>query len=181
MYETLRQIILYYFGMLLLCAVPSWAQKIAANDALRQLIEMYHADRGNLQRFYTIDHSPERRERFKTLAQSYLTQLQPIDYNALDAGGRVDYLLIKRDWEDVIYQSQEEATAFQQLANWFPFAQVIYDAEKARRRGLMPDSPKLASELNQCVKQIASLQAKLKETKPLPRIYLTEVVVLLWG
>ncbi|MDI9878864.1 DUF885 family protein [Flectobacillus longus] len=156
-------------GMLLLCAVPSWAQKIAANDALRQLIEMYHADRGNLQRFYTIDHSPERRERFKTLAQSYLTQLQPIDYNALDAGGRVDYLLIKRDWEDVIYQSQEEATAFQQLANWFPFAQVIYDAEKARRRGLMPDSPKLASELNQCAKQIVSLQAKLKETKTLTK------------
>jgi hypothetical protein len=55
------------FGMVLLGVVPSWAQKIAANDALRQLIEMYHADRGNLQRFYTIDHSPERRERFKAL------------------------------------------------------------------------------------------------------------------
>ncbi len=155
--------------MATLVAMPSLAQKTSANEAIKQLIEMYHADRGNLQRFYTIDHSPERRERFKTLAQSYLTQLQPIDYNALDAGGRVDYLLIKRDFEDMLYQSQQEATAFNQLAPWFPFASIIYEAEKNRRRGIMPDSPKLAKDLNQCVKEINVLQQKLKESTSLSK------------
>ncbi|MEA5138297.1 DUF885 family protein [Arcicella rigui] len=166
----------YFINILLITCVmifvlttQSIAQKNTGNETLRQLITMYHADNGNLQRFYTIEHSPERRERFKTLAQSYLSQLQSIDFNSLDAGGRVDYLLIKRDFEDILYQSQQEATAFNQLATWFPFAAVLYDAKKARRRGLMPDSPKLANDLNQCVKEINVLQQKLKENTSLTK------------
>lgn len=147
------------------------AQKTPVNESVISLIQFYQADKGNIERFYTVYNSPERRERLKSLAQSYLKQLQQVDYNALNTGTKVDYLLIKRDLNEDIYQAQLEETEFNQLKPWFPFADVIYTIEKERRRGLVPDAPRLAAQLNQCNKQLVDLQKKLSQdqtlTKPL--------------
>lgn len=161
--------------LLITCVIISFritrslAQKTSGNEPVKQLIEMYQADKGNLHRFYTIDYSPERRERFKSLDQSYLSQLEGINFNTLDAGGRVDYLLIKRDLEESLYQKDLEAKAYNQLATWFPFASVIYEAEKGRRRGVVPNSPVLAADLNRCTKELRALQQKLANTNTLSK------------
>lgn len=149
-----------------------YAQAPNTSDLFTQTSEMndimvhYDADMGSVNRFYAISggdpwrrqysnyNSPERRARLLQLNSDYLQQLSQVDFDKMSINGKVDFILFKRNLEDVKYQWQEEQKIYDQVGKYFPFSDRIYALEKPRRRGMAVDEEKFAKELNAIQKEI---------------------------
>ncbi|GAA3934954.1 DUF885 family protein [Chitinophaga oryziterrae] len=132
----------------------------SAQQQMTDLLVHYEADKGSLNRFYTIDNSPERRERLKTFNKDYLQQLAAVNFDALPAGARVDYVLLRRDLQEQLRVLDEETKEYNQLAPWFPLSDKIYLSEKERRRGEKQDAQALAATFREMA---LSLKEKSKQ------------------
>lgn len=127
-----------------------------------QLMQLFQADHDALDRFYLVEYSPERGLRYQELCRQYLGRLDSLHYESLPVGCRVDYILFRRNLNEEIHKYDIEATGFQSLhENWFPFADTLYQLEKARRRGAKPDSRKVAFDYFTIARQLKGLTQKL--------------------
>ncbi|MVT08996.1 DUF885 family protein [Chitinophaga tropicalis] len=144
---------------------------IAQEKDITELLIHYDADKGSLYRFYTIDNSPERRERMLTFNKDYQQQLQKVDFNSLSAEAKVDYILFSRQLADRVRSLNEEAAQYQQLQAWFPEAEKIYEAEKLRRRGTKQDAQAMAATFRRISMAILEKEKQLTENTDL-NIYL---------
>ncbi|GAB3931240.1 DUF885 family protein [Larkinella terrae] len=136
---------------------------------VHHLLTNYEADWGSLSRFYTIENSPERRERFRTFFNDYLRQLQQLDFDKMSTDSRVDYLLFQRNLKNELLDLTNEEKEVNLTKNWFPFADKIYALEKQRRRGIPLVAEQVASELNAIGKEIVTAQKvveKAEKTEP---------------
>ncbi len=111
--------------------------------------------------------SPERRERLESLYREYQKKLETISFKSLPQECKVDYLLFKRDLNEKLRQSAEEAKTWNITKAWFPFADKIYILEKMRRRGGQPEAEKVAKDWAGIADEIKRLTAKLKDEKNL--------------
>ncbi|SDL27187.1 DUF885 family protein [Siphonobacter aquaeclarae] len=148
----------------LILAAPMGAG--AQSDDTPSILTQYQADRGSLRRFYIIQQSPERCERFRQLDRDYLARLGKLNFAKLPTDQQVDYVLFKRNLEADLKQLETEATEYQQVKERFPFADSIYVMEKRRRRGLSVDGPAIARELDRLSRQVDA--AKAANKTPLP-------------
>lgn len=144
-----------------LCAQPAPAPISYETSAVHPLLVQFEADRGSLSRFYTVDNSPERRERFRQLRTDYLTRLQALPFDQLNTDSRVDYLLFQRNLRNDLRQLDQEAREMEQIKPWFPFADKLYAMEKARRRGAVPDARQMAADLTAIAEQVESSRQQL--------------------
>ena len=119
-------------------------QVVAQEKDMPSLQQHYNADRSSLWRFYRIENSPERRDRFKVFYNDYLQQLNGVDFDKLSVGERVEYVLFKRKLQEELRVLEVEETEYKQVADWFPQADKIYASEKLRRRGNKQDAQALA-------------------------------------
>src|SRR4051812_12426258 len=91
---------------LILCILLTTLSSMAQSTLYQQTSEVnnlmvqYEADRSSLTRFYFVENSPERRDRFVVLNSEYGKQLQQLNYDNLPVGSRVDYILFKRDLDE---------------------------------------------------------------------------------
>lgn len=99
-----------------------------------QIISNYYADIDALNNVYIVGLSPERNQRFKKLALSYLEKLNKIDFNKLPQGCKADYALFKRNLNGDIEDSDKETIDFRSMRDWFPFADSIYALEKSKQK-----------------------------------------------
>lgn len=129
------------------------------------IIRNYRADIKALNRVYVIDGSPEKRERYKQLAVDYLQNLAKINYAALPTECKADYVLFKRDLENVIFGYNEEADNYDRMRAWFPFVDTIYRFEKIRRRGGKVNGKEVAQRFDAITRQIGDLQENLVKDK----------------
>ncbi len=111
--------------------------------------------------------SPEKRERMNTLYADYGKKLDAINFNSLPQECKVDYILFKRDLNEKILLAKKEAAEYEKIKEWFPFLDKIYTLEKSRRRGKQPDAQVVAKEWFDIAGEIKTLQAKLKDAKPM--------------
>jgi len=130
-----------------------------------KIISNYYADIDALNNVYIVGFSPERNQRFKTLAQSYLVKLGKIDFNNLPQGCKADYALFKRNLNGDVADSDKESMDFQTMKSWFPFADSIYALEKLRRRGGLVDAQLVASNFSKIIKEINVLKVKVELNK----------------
>lgn len=121
----------------------------------------YDADLGSLERFYFVMNSPERRERMRTFFNDYLVRLNALPFDNMSVGGRVDFLLFRRDLESRLYQLDREEKEVNQLAKLVAQGESIYQLEKARRRGQVMKGEDVAKQLNDCNKVITAAMTKL--------------------
>ncbi|MBE7174178.1 MAG: DUF885 family protein [Williamsia sp.] len=149
------------------------------------LMQNYNADYAALQRFYTatsgngfgggfrggrsgnLAASPERSNRLQSLYKEYLGKLQAINFKNLTQECKVDYILFKRDLNQSLELTLNEAKEYDKIKQWFPFADKIYDWEKKRRRGIQLDAEQVGKDLFDMTEQIKTLQAKLRDEKGL--------------
>lgn len=124
------------------------------------------ADLGSLSRFYFIDDSPERRERFKTFYKDYQTRLAEMPFDQFSVNGKVDYILINNFLNDQLFRLSMEEKEYNQVKKWIDYAEPLYAIEVARRRGKHLDAQKTAATLNDLSKAITALTAKVKTEKP---------------
>ena len=138
---------------------------------VHNLLTQYEADYGSLSRFYVIDGSPERRERFQKLNSDYLSQLQQLNFDRMNTDSRVDYLLFRRDLQENAQKLAQEATERNQIKAWFPFADSLYAIEKLRRRGYKLNAQALAGMLNGLGPQLTTARKEVeKMDKPDPAL-----------
>ena len=133
------------------------------------LMTQLRADRGSLERFYFIQNSPERRERFKLLYNDYLTRLGQLPFEKMAVGGRADYLLLKRDLENELALLSAEEKEMKVVEKYVTIGSPIYELEKKRRRGLHLESNQVARQLDEVNKSIRDTMKKLKQDPNLTR------------
>lgn len=148
--------------LLLLSCTLSFAQTEMPSEVY-PLITQYEADRGSLQRFYFIQGSPERRERFTTFYKDYLTRLQQLPFESFSTGGKVDYIMMKRIFENELALLAQEEKEAAQVAKLTGYANPVYEIEKNRRRGIQLKSEEVAQQLSNIRKEILAAQKKLSQ------------------
>jgi uncharacterized protein (DUF885 family) len=147
----------------------NWAQPEKVSDLYEQTSEVnnimvqYNADYGNLSRFYVIQNSPERRARLLSTVNDYVNKLNQLDFNKLNTGTKVDYVLFNRDLHEEQYKLQKEEKEYNAIKQWVPFADSIYSIEKLRRRGAVQDAQQIANQLNDISKSVKELQQKFNK------------------
>ena len=150
-----------------------YAQTSEMADAMIQ----YDADKASILRFYSTSsqgefafrqqgpgyNSPERRKRLLELIDQYLEILKKSPFEKWNINGKVDYVLFKRNLESDQYQLLEEQKTYDQIAKYLTFSDRLYTLQKPRRRGMAVDGEKVAKELNDINKDIATAIDKLKK------------------
>jgi uncharacterized protein (DUF885 family) len=127
----------------------------------------YQEDRRLLQSFYTVSSAPETSRRLKALASDYLKKIEAEDFNRLNSGDRVDYLLFKRDLQESIFKLNKNEKQYEAIKYLFPFADELYAQEKLSRRGSTVDAQQTAAQLNAINKRLADL---LKNSSSSPKL-----------
>ena len=129
------------------------------------IMQNYYADVTALNRVYIVNGSPEKRERYKKLAEDYIVKVNAISFDQLSQGCKADYVLFKRDLEESIFSAGIEADEYKEVMEWFAFSDSIYALEKIRRRGGNVDGKSIAMNFSKTIKQLQQLEAKLKTQK----------------
>ncbi len=135
---------------------------------VNNIMTQYNADYGNLSRFYVIYNSPERRARLLAVVNEYIDKLNQLDFEKLNTGTKVDYVLFNRDLHEEQFNLLREEKEYNAIRQWIPFADTVYAIEKSRRRGAIPDAQQLAFSLNTISKSLKGLQQQLDKEASLP-------------
>ncbi len=151
------------FAFLTACLSVSNAQ-IANSDSPTEaypLIINYQADLGSLERFYHVRYSHERRERFVTFYKDYQSRLEQLPFEKMSVGGKVDYILLKRELENELLLLTVEEKEYIMVSKFVSYGDPIYQLEKLRRRGVHLKSDDVAKQLNEVRKNILVSAKKL--------------------
>lgn len=146
--------------LLMLITVSSLGQTEMPSEVY-PLIVQYEADRGSLERFYFVQGTQERRDRFTKFYKDYLTRLQQLPFESFSTGGKVDYIMMKRILENELGQLAQEEKEATQVSKLTAYANPVYEIEKKRRRGLHLKSDEVAQQLNDIKKSIQGAMLKL--------------------
>lgn len=164
----MRLNISYLVAMFVCCSLQLSAQVnkqyVPCND-MPNIMQNYYSDVTALNRVYIVDGSPEKRERYKQLAADYISRLKAIEFSSLSQGCKADYILFSRDLEEAVHDAETETKEFNEVKQWFPFADSVYAIEKIRRRGGNVDGKRIAFTFFTINKQIQELQTKLSTEK----------------
>ena len=131
-----------------------------------QLANQLMADYGSLSRFYFIQDSPERRERFQAFFNDYLDRLDQLPFDELSTGGKVDYILVHRFLDNEMYKLSVEEKEYALVQKWITPGEPIYTLEKERRRGKYMEGSEVAGLLNDLLKKFGQASKDLKTEKP---------------
>ncbi len=159
----------------LLCVLilmPSFLETFAQSDSVTPvypLMVQFRADRGSLERFYFVQNSPERRERLKVFYKDYLSTLEQLPFETMQASGRAEYVLMKRDLENELGMLNTEEKEITHIEKYISIGSPIYELEKKRRRGLHLESNLVAKQLDEINKSIRDTMKKLKQDPNLTR------------
>ena len=159
--SLLSSIIIFYTATLFAQLSKEY---VPCND-MPNIMQNYYADVTALNRVYIVDGSPEKRERYKKLAEDYLSRLNKITFNTLPQGCKADYVLFKRDLNEAVFHANTEAKEYAAVQQWFPFADSIYELERIRRRGGAVNAKNTAANFFAINKQLQQLKSKLAEEK----------------
>ncbi|HEX5052162.1 MAG TPA: DUF885 family protein [Planctomycetota bacterium] len=128
--------------LFLLALTPLPAQQ--APD-LRERIELFSADVGDLERRYDVPMSGERRRRLRERFEREQHELAEIDFDTLPRDARVDWLLLDNHVRRELHALDEEARRDEEVRDLVPFAATIVGLGEARRR-LEPVEPEGAAD-----------------------------------
>jgi Bacterial protein of unknown function (DUF885) len=161
-------------SFLLVFTLISMFQRVSAQSEspvteVYSLIVQFRADRGSLERFYLVQNSPERRERFTVFYKDYLSKLDQLPFETMSVSGRADYVLMKRDLENELDLLRIEEKEIKQIEKYVSIGYPVYELEKKRRRGLHLESNQVAKQLDEINKSIRDTMKKLKQDPNLTR------------
>jgi len=140
----------------------AFAQTLVLDKNIKQIAVEFQADYGSLSRFYMIQNSPERRDRFQAFYKSYQSKLSDLDFNSLSQSDKVDYILIGRHLTNKLYELSVEQKEYEQLKQWAIPGEPIYALEQKRRRGIQLDGQEVAKTINDISKEIERAMKLIK-------------------
>lgn len=125
------------------------------------LINEYYKDVGDLQRVYIFPLSEEYFSRFSSFYNSWLKKLDKINFEKLNTGERVDYVLLKRNILDDQYNLNKSNDEYSDISFCLPFSADIIDLQKKRRRGATLDGRTVAEILKRVIDSIEIAKSSL--------------------
>lgn len=150
------------FFLLFVCFL-AFGQPTEMPSEVYPLITQFEADRGSLERFYFVQGTQERRDRFTSFYKDYLTRLQQLPFESFSTGGKVDYIMMKRIFENELALIAQEDKEASQVSKLTVYANPVYEIEKKRRRGLHLKSDEVAQLLNDIKKNVQGALQKLPQ------------------
>ncbi|MGH7577900.1 MAG: DUF885 family protein [Longimicrobiales bacterium] len=144
-------------------AASAWVPELGplaarASIGLRDLVERYGEDRGALGRRYDGTYSPSRRDALRAFDRTWLGRLTDLDFDVLDAEGRVDYVLLRNEIEHNIFELAWEEALLVETADLLPFAGTIHALHDARRNLESLDPREAAGTLTRLAATVDSIR-----------------------
>jgi len=130
---------------------------------MRELVPRFEADRGAVGRIWRVEGSVARRERMRACMREWLAELAQVDFDALDQGGKVDWILLKREAEHQLAELDLDEERWKEMAELVPFVERIAALGEARRRLEDVDAKAAASELDRLAKDVEALRKSVDE------------------
>lgn len=142
-------------GLAVALALPAAAR---AESPLAPLAREYAADAGSLTSFYNSRWMDARIDRLERFHADWLRRLTAVDFDALDATGRVDYVLLRNDCEQSLANLALERSRLKEIEPLTGFRGAIFDLEQARWRAEPVDGPAVASRISAIAKDVKRLR-----------------------
>jgi uncharacterized protein (DUF885 family) len=165
--------------VVLIGAIPARAQEPRPVPDLREIVakpqsevadvvRRYEADRGSLQRTYTVPTSPTRHERMRRFHNDWLEALEKLKDHKFAPPGQEDYTKLVESVKKDLKALDDQAKRDAEIASLVPFAPTIVVLEESRRRMERVDPQGSAGKLNEMKKQIEKTRKELQgaEHKP---------------
>ena len=143
------------------------AMTLARSSELRELVERFEADRGELRRFYSVEGSALQVRRLREFYAAWRRRLEQMPFDGLGMEGRVDWLLLARQVEYEQRLLDRDEAREREMAPLVPFAADVARLQEARRLMEPVDPQAAAAALERMAKQVGEmmdgLQAGLKD------------------
>jgi len=150
-------------ALVILLAAPGAASAAETIPGeMQPLLESFAADRRDLQRFYNLEQSAERRERLERFYKNWLERLPQLNFDAMKQDDKIDYIVFRHTLEHDIQAMQIRAKEDADAGPLIPFASVIMRLEVSRQQ-MQPLDPHAAAEtLSKLARSIADTQKPLE-------------------
>ncbi len=135
----------------------------SSRSELRSFIELFEADLGSLNRFYTVSISPFRITRMRQFYNEWLVQLGRQNFEAMGQTGRIDYLLMKNHIERELQRLDLQEKSIKEMEPLIPFATKIVEMEERRRKMEGVNPQEIAASLTAMAKQIEETQKSVEQ------------------
>src|SRR5690606_6090521 len=112
-------------------------------------------------------YSPEQLDRLQRLDRDYLAELDTLDFDSYSIHGQVDYVLLKRKIKQSLQQLAVQEQAYQQIKPHIPFADIIYDFERQRRRGAAVSGQDVAQRLHDAQQSLSDAREQFNHIESL--------------
>ncbi len=142
-------------------AIPDLHTLLRPGSELAAVVMRFEADRGSLQRFWSIPISPTRHARLGHFYGQWLGALKQLDNALLSVDGSKDLAKLHESVEKALKQLDEEARQQAGVAALLPFAPAIVRLEEGRRQLEQVEPMKTAGLLTELRKQIERLRKDL--------------------
>ena len=129
---------------------------------VRMVSQRFDADRGNLNRTYTVTQSPARFARMAKFYAEWSKALADLDTKKLTDAGRNEVQQLQENVKRHQRELEQQKKAQAEIAFLLPFGRVIVELEDSRRRMERLDSEKAAGVLTTLVKEITKLHKALE-------------------
>lgn len=145
------------------------ALALPASSELREMVERFVADRGELERFASVKSSALHQRRMREFYATWQTRLAAVDFERLGVDGRIDATLLRTRLAQELHLIEGEEKRTAEVAPLLPFAEDIARLQEGRRF-LQPVDAKAAAVTLDGVKKAvetarAALEAGLKAAK----------------
>ena len=129
---------------------------------MRPVVERFTADKGALGRRYRVEYSPAQRSVMSKFYSTWSDKLKAIDFSALSAEGKADYVLLRNSIDNDIGLLARDAKVWADIAILLPFADTVMALEERRREMLPVDGAKAAKALDWVSDQVAASRQKIE-------------------
>ncbi|HEX6938089.1 MAG TPA: DUF885 family protein [Longimicrobiales bacterium] len=133
-----------------------------AESDLRLAVVRYAEDERALRRRYDIPYSPVLYRRQREFYEGWLRRLRELDFDALNAEGKIDYVLLRNRIEFELEMLRERERQLGEMAPLVPFARKLQELQERRRERQDVDARAAAQTLADADDEVRRLTALLR-------------------
>ncbi|HSH46719.1 MAG TPA: DUF885 family protein, partial [Longimicrobiales bacterium] len=143
-------------------AVPTLAHLTGPEETdMARVVERFREDDGALRRRYDAPWSAEARDRMRRFYTGWRDELRALDFDALDAGSRIDWLLLDYELRYRLSEADRMDGLFDEMTPLVPFAADLVALHEARRRMEPVDGRETAALLAAIPERVADARSSL--------------------
>lgn len=146
-------------GLAVLAVLSASGGRAADATAMPDLVRAYESDAGWVSSFYDLPWSEARFDRMERLYADWTQRLASVSFDALDAAGRVDHVLLRNELEQSLARIGRDRDRLKAMDRLIGFRRDIQTLEQARWRGETVHAREAASRVD----AVGTMTKKLRE------------------